>query len=353
MKGQDLLQKNMDNSLGLIFRFSELNLISKLQLFTCMKQKNPKAPLFAALTSLIGLTGTTSAALLVYEPFDYDQTEPINNGGAFLGDGSQTGALGLGTWSQRSQGPLGTPAAPPTNEADVSDGGLSFTDAGGNTLPSTGNAWVRRTRQGQIATSSPVVTSGFSADNSTLWMTFLYQDLGFSGPDFGIGLSSENMIGNDNQSLTAAGVGVGFGINSVGGPARGIGALYYDNATEFTRVTEETATFNGPAASDLFLLAMKVEWNPDGVDDVISVYNVTDLTTEPTNPLATATVDLSQAEQDSLDVLNISETQVAFVDEVRIATTFGEAVGGSSIPEPSSLILGAMAGLLALGRRQR
>ena len=318
-----------------------------------MKPKNCKTPLFVVLTSLVGLTGTASAALLVYEPFDYDQTEPINNGGAFLGDGSQTGALGLGTWSQRSQGTLGTPAAPPTNEADVSDGGLSFTDAGGNVLPSTGNAWVRRTRQGQIATSSPVVTSGFSADNSTLWMTFLYQDLGFSGPDFGIGLSSENMIGNDNQSLTAAGVGVGFGINSVGGPARGIGALYYDNATEFTRVTEETATFNGPAASDLFLLAMKVEWNPDGVDDVISVYNVTDLTTEPTNPLATATVDLSQAEQDSLDVLNISETQVAFVDEVRIATTFGEAVGGSSIPEPSSLILGAMAGLLALGRRQR
>ncbi len=131
------------------------------------------------------------------------------------------------------------------------------------------------------------------------------------------------------------------------------GAPAIDDATEFTRVTEETATFNGPAASDLFLLAMKVEWNPDGVDDVISVYNVTDLTTEPTNPLATATVDLSQAEQDSLDVLNISETQVAFVDEVRIATTFGEAVGGSSIPEPSSLILGAMAGLLALGRRQR
>ena len=81
-----------------------------------MKQKNPKAPLFVALTSLIGLTGTTSAALLGYEPFDYDQTEPINNGGAFLGDGSQTGAFGLGTWSQRSQGTLGTPAAPPTND---------------------------------------------------------------------------------------------------------------------------------------------------------------------------------------------------------------------------------------------
>ena len=317
-----------------------------------MKIPNHKRTLFLALAGATGLVCPASAALLIYEPFDYASTEPINNGGSFLGDGNQTGALGLGTWSQTSQGTVGTPAAPPNNETDVSDGGLSFSDGGSNALPTTGNAWVRRNRVGQIATSSPIVAGGFSADNTTIWMTFLYQDLGFSGPDFGIGLSSENMVGNDNQSLAAAGVGVGFGINTSGGPARSISALYYDNATEFIRVTETTPTFNGPGASDVLLLAMKVEWNPDGTDDIISVYNVTDLTTEPTTPLATATVDLSQAEQDSLDVLNISETQVAFVDEVRVASTFDEAVGGGAVPEPSSALLGMLGSLFLLRRRR-
>ena len=203
---------------------------------------------------------------------------------------------------------------------------------------------------GQIATSSPVdagATTALTADNSTIWMTFLFQDLGFSGPDFGIGLASENMVGNDNQSLVAAGVGVGFGINSSGGPARSIGTVLYDNSTEFTRVIEATASFNGPDPSEVVLLAMKVEWNPFGTDDVISVYNVTDLTTEPTIALATDTFNFTQAEQNSLDVLNISDTQVAFVDEVRIATTFAEAVG-APIPEPSVALLGALSGLVLL-----
>ncbi len=313
-----------------------------------MKIQPNKNSIICALASVIGFTGSASATLLIYEPFDYAQTEAINNG-AYLGDGNQSGALGLGTWSQRDN----PGNVPPINEADVADGGLSFTDGGGNALPTAGNAWVRRNRVGQIATSTPVVANGLTADNSTIWMTFLYQDLGFSGPDFGIGLSSENMIGNDNQTLAAAGFGVGFGINSVGGPARSISALYYDNSADFTRVTETTSTFNGPNASDIFLLAMKVEWNPDGTDDVISVYNVTDLTTEPTSPLATATVDLSQAEQNSLDVFNISETQVAFVDEIRVATTFEDAVGATVIPEPSSFLLGALSGLLALRRRRK
>ena len=88
-----------------------------------------------ALASAFALNGSASATLLIYEPFDYAQTEAINNG-AYLGDGNQSGALGLGTWTQRDN----PGNIPPVNEADVSDGGLSFTDGGGNALPTTGNA---------------------------------------------------------------------------------------------------------------------------------------------------------------------------------------------------------------------
>jgi len=305
-------------------------------------------------TALLGFAfaGSVDADLFIYEPFDYATTAGTNNG-SYLGDGNQAGGLGLGTWSQVDNGGN----VPPVNEADVADGGLSFSDGFGNTLPVAGNAWERADRVGQIATSSPVdagATSGLTADNSTIWMTFLFQDRGFSGPDFGIGLASEKMVGNDNQSLEAPGVGVGFSINSVGGPARAIGTALYNNDAEFTRETEAEATFDGPSGSDIHLLAMKVNWNPDGTSDEIFVFDLTDnnIGVEPdeADALASDTFDFSLAEQQSLDVFNISDTQVAFVDEVRLATSYIEAVG--NVPEPGSLALLGLGGLLVARRRR-
>jgi hypothetical protein len=299
------------------------------------------------LAALAGLTASASAVSFIYEPFDYAPTNPVNNG-ARLGDGNQAGGLGLGTWTQANTN---------TNDIDVRDGGLTFTDGGSNVLPVAGNAMERVIRQGQAAVSSPIdniATTGLTADNTTIWMTFLYQDLGFSGPDFGIGLHSESMIGNDAQSFASAGYGVGFGINSTAGPDRNIGTIVYNNSADYTTVSEATASFNGPGASDVHLLAMKVNWNEFGTLDEIFVFDVTDLTTEPGegSALATDTFDFTQLQQNSLDVFNISETQVANVDEIRVATTFAEAVGGGAIPEPSSLALLSVAGLLMARRRR-
>lgn len=298
-----------------------------------MKMKNTKTPLLTALTSLIGLTGTGSADLLIYEPFDYESTAEINANG-FFGDGNQDGAFGIGIWSQISNGIVGTAAAPPTNEGDVADEGVIFTDAEGNELPVAGNAYERRGRVGQVACFSPidaVATAGLTADNSTMWMTFLFEDFGFSGPDFGIGLHSEKMIGNDNQDLEAPGFGIGFGIVATGGQARNIGTAVYNDAVNFTRQFEETPTFNGPAASETFFLAMKVNWKPEGTPDEIFVFIIDNLTTEPdeADAIASDTFDWDLATQQSLDVLNFSDTQVGYVDEIRVGNSFGDVVGGT------------------------
>ncbi|MDG2125816.1 MAG: choice-of-anchor J domain-containing protein [Verrucomicrobiales bacterium] len=279
------------------------------------------------------LVSPAAAELFIYEPFEYDPTAGINNG-AWFGNGAQAGGLGLGTWEQLSNGS----AVIAQNEGDVADEGVEFSDSSGNVLPVAGNAYERRNRVGQVAVNSPIdpaATTALTADNSTLWMTFLFEDFGFSGPDFGIGLHSEKMIGNDNQTLGAPGFGVGFGINSTGGPARNIATIVYDNSAEFTRQTEATATFDGPTASEVFLLAMKVNWNPSGTPDEIFVFIIDDITAEPNeaDALATDTFDWDLATQQSLDVFNFSDTQVGYVDEIRVGTSFGDVVGS---PGPKS-----------------
>jgi hypothetical protein len=293
---------------------------------------NKSKTCFAALISSTLIAGSAFADLLIYEPFDYEATTELNND-KWFGDGDQAGGLGLGAWQQLSNG-----SATFVNEGDVADEGVEFTDSLGNVLPVGGFAYERRNRVGQVAVNSPIdpsATTALTADNSTMWMTFLFQDFGFSGPDFGIGLHSEKMIGNDNQDLDKAGHGVGFSIVSTGGQDRNIGTAVYNNAANTTLVSEATATFNGPEASEVFLLAMKVNWNPSGTPDEIFVFIIDDITTEPDEADALAmddTFDFDLATQQSLDILNFSDTQVGYVDEIRIGTTFGDVTNGASPP---------------------
>ena len=290
---------------------------------------------------LVSLLGAASADLIIYEPFDYEPTAEANNG-MFFGDSSQpydTG-MGLGSWSHRDAAGNGTTNnIAPTNEGDIADEGVTFTDLLGNELPVTGNAYERRQRVGQVAASAPIdpaATAELTADNSTMWMSFLFQDFGFSGPDFGIGLHSEMMVSDDNQGLESPGYGVGFGIVARGGQQRNIRTAVYNNSIGASQLAAEaTPTFNGPAASDVFLLALKVNWNPQGTPDEIFAFIITDITTEPNENEAMVmdTFDFDLATQQSLDVFNFSDTQVGYVDEIRVGTTF-EAVMGTELKEP-------------------
>lgn len=286
-----------------------------------------KGPLLVAAV-LAALAAPTSGGIFIYEPFEYEPTTEVNDG-RYFGDGNQAGGLGLGQWTQRDN----PGNVPPINEGDVADEGVTFTDSLGNVLPVAGNAYERRQRVGQVSCSSPIdkgATLALTADNSTMWMSFLFQDFGFSGPDFGIGMHSEKMVGNDNQDLEAAGFGVGFHITSTGGQSRNIQTAVYNNATSATLVSELTPTFNGPAGSDVFLLAMKVNWNESGTPDEIFAFIIDDITTEPdeADALAMDTFDFDLATQQSLDFFNFSDTQVGYVDEIRVGTSFSDVTTG-------------------------
>lgn len=302
--------------------------------------------LLACVTASAAMTGVGQAELLIYEPFDYAATSGVNNG-SFFGDGNQSGALGLGTWVQTNSG---------SNELDVETPGLTFTDNFGYTLPVAGNTLEREVRVGQAVANAPLTGSalgGVGADGTTLWMSLLYQDRGFSGPDFGIALTSEQMLFGDAQALANPGVGVGIGINGVGGPARAIGSIVYENATSLSFTPEATASMDGPGASNIRFLVMQVNWNPDGIDDEVYIYDLTEESLLsvplPGSAIASYTMNFSAAEQASIDNLAISESQISYIDEVRVATTYAEVIG---IPEPSSLALLGLSGLLVARRRR-
>ena len=300
------------------------------------------------LAALASLTSAASATLVIHEPFAYADTGP-SDGVAFLGDGSQGGGLGLSPWRQANS------RGDNTNEIEVSVPGLDFTDTSGNSLVSSGGHAVRTERVGQNSISSDLTVAAASAlatDNSTMWMSFLYVDNGFSGPDSAIAIASQDMVAADSQNLAAMGFGVGVDISF----SAGIGTAVYNGGTSASIVREATPSFNDGGSnsflsSDVFLLAAKINWNPDGTPDEIFVFNITDLTSEPAegDALASDTFEMSAANQALLDTLTIGETQIDGFDEVRVGTSFQSVV---PIPEPSSLALAALGGLMLVRRRR-
>jgi len=271
------------------------------------------------------------AELSIYEPFDYSDTAPTNDS-SYLGDGNQAGGLGLGEWRRAISG---------DHEIEVIVPGLDFADEGGNQLPVSGGYAYRSSRVGQASVSSdvdPAATAALTADNSTMWMSFLYLDRGFSGPDSAIALASEDIVAADNQNLAAAGFGVGVDIvfNA------GIGTAVYNGAANSAKVREAIPTFaaSGGPENEVFMIAAKVNWKPDGELDEIFVFIINDLTTEPdeSEAIASDTFDMLLVNQQTLDVLSIGETQIDGFDEIRLGNTFAEVVGGASAP--ASLELG-------------
>ena len=296
-------------------------------------------PILLSTASYVLLWSGAKAELYIYEPFDYLPTTEVNDG-RFFGDRTQSydNGQGIGAWSHRDAGGNGTPnGIAPVNEGDIADEGVTFTDAKGNELPVAGNAYERRQRVGQVAASAPLednAIAGLTSDNSTLWMTFLFQDFGFSGPDFGIGLHSEMMVSDDNQGLEAPGNGVGFGIVSSGGQSRNIRTAVYQQSVAATQLeAEPTPTFNGPAASEVFFLALKVNWNEAGTPDEIFAFIIDDLSVEPdeADAVISDSFDFDLETQQSLKFLNFSDTQVGYVDEIRVGTTFQDVTSGTLV----------------------
>jgi hypothetical protein len=283
---------------------------------------------FALAPSLL----TSHASLLAYEGFDYP------NGTTIAG---QSGGAGwTNAWATGGGTFMGTNTA----------GSLSYTDASGHSLQTSGGSLVVGNPAGSSGTHATpnrplnINLSGGAGTTAgpggTIWISFLYQRLNFDlgtlpylrQANFGLFQGSSEMasIGGPNTSATVSNVlsvwGTGSATHVVGSPFQA--ANYPIN--------------NG---STYFILVKVVTDNTNTADTAYLWFNWTNLLVEP--DISTAAIVENEINLSGVNTLrfqagnaNANGSNAVFqVDELRVGTTFGEvapSVSASQSPAVTS-----------------
>ncbi len=251
-----------------------------------------------------------SVGPVVYESFDYPSGTSITGNGGTGFDGS---------WATtRNNDNAGLFVVDTT--------GLTFSDGAANTLPVAGKSAFRTNDTGRSEanrTLSAASRSALFADGSTMWFSVLYKKtVSAERAGFVIGTDTFDVVTGWELSNYASG-GEGFGFGSSADLL--VTAIGYDDAAGLTEVDSSVEM------TSVRLIAGKIVWKANGSNDELYLYNVTDLTTEPTSPIATVTMDMDQSAFDRVSLL--SNRSSATFDEIRIGKTFASVAGGSGDSE--------------------
>ena len=313
-------------------------------------------PRFVAALGVTFVSPAT-AALLFHEPFEYAADTTI---------GGQTPALGAASgWVDTSSGngtPGGSPTAQPLTVRDNgTNGGASSGQTwsgitAGSGFPNTGGfleGMRRDNNEGHIALA-PSVTGQFTS-GSTVWLSF-------------VAAAATNTANDNNHEISFALGNGAFGGNETGANNRGqlhngeaigvsspfnqsdsrVQAAYWDGAGAVNMSAAFTARIT---PQQLFVI--KIEF--DAVDVVtVGTFDISgafSLTEAGFNAATTTTVS-SALDESTFNTLAFDGVRANF-DEIRLATTFDEAVGASGIPEPSSALLGLLGFGALFARRRR
>jgi hypothetical protein len=278
---------------------------------------------------------TEEAGEVVYEPFDYSPVLGNIHG--------QDGGLGFdGAWvSTISHGRIFWMVEP----------GLAFTDDHSAVLPVAGNAVSRYGSAGRSQAHRLLSeeSRAFLTGGATMWFSALFRSpsahrwasLVFGTYKFsthGVPVLGDGDTDRNPPFTPVNGDGFGFTLMTAAlGAGNGtLNALAFDNSSTaivadgtFTQPLQAGATHH-----DASLVVGKINWKPDGTPDELFLFNVTDLSTEPDEGDATASITSLDLDQSAFDTLAIWDTNSAITDEIRFGTTFAAVVGRGEAPEP-------------------
>ena len=289
--------------------------------------------------------GSAQSALLVQESFDYSVDATI--------DGQNGGTGFSGAWSG-------------TNTA----GGNSYTVENGMSFPgltTVGGSAGRDARDGRHVinrTLSGAAQSALTGDNTTVYFSILMDprssSISGNAPfenntrgTFVFGSSAlSDASGATPGIFGAASSGIGVAFNGSNGGT--VNNTTFENSNivgvSYAGTTGATITGGtGPLGDVISMIVGEITWSPNGSDDVINLYNVTDPNAGlPGAAFATINVDLDQS---TFNTISYAEGQASQIDEIFFGESLAD-VGVSAIPEPSSALLLGLSGLALLRRRR-
>jgi hypothetical protein len=359
-----------------------------------MKKSKTIFTIVAVAMAVVLTAGSASASVLVYEPFAYADGWLTGQGGALGTTGTWTAyEYCTGDWRIHQEGDIsGVNVA--VGERNMFDGTVTNLMTTGGYVGLAGpldldpprgedeDFEIGRNLDGSIALN-PSVTATFTSGTTT-WFSYVAVqawDRNEEAPNLTIG-TDPSPDNSRAASLTNSGSGIGTG----GGPPRYERNRFYPMYFKDGNPHNLNGAWSGSWSDDAWgtpddgemswidydadgfgavhIVVGKIEWDADtNGEDIITVarFLETDyvLTEAKFDALVAAKPNLSSAnwaeaankpnlDQSQFDTLNIAGLKF-FVDEIRIATTFDEAV---PIPEPATICLLALGGL-ALLRKKR
>ena len=299
------------------------------------------------IAGVVGFAGTAAQAdLLVYEGFQYSNVgDPVDAVTTV-----NTDATGLtGSWSDAGDDD--------GNEMFLKDGSLLYSN-----LPVSGNSIGYLSNSDSdimVRTLDGTAQAGISGA-STIYISFLFEKLqnNFGADHEGFALMNGDLPAArwDNNNGGAVGRH-GFAIASVNGS--NLNAVAYDG-TSGTRVVSSSTlpitVVNGGSNTDTLnqevaMIVGEISFNTGtGGADVFKLYSVADDGTLDASDLTLIDTIEANVDESTLSTLNLTRQVNVNYDEIRITTSLPEALG---VPEPASVALIGLGGLVIAGRRRR
>ena len=256
-----------------------------------------------------------------------------------------TGAIALASFGTASAVVLASDNFNSYATGTVGDQGAAGSGWGSSYFPvSSGTATVTTGSIGPVSTGNRLVVSGVTAGSAV------------AVRDLSPIITSDFYVGFSFRSDTTSNRSAGFQIRSSDSSEKAFIGISNGEGTRKLGIYGSTTGVSSITAGNgtTYQLVVKVSFNASGSNEVVSLF--IDQATEGTaNATATYNFNGYNGSQENFGRIALfagggTDTTTASFDNVRIATTYAEAL---AVPEPSSALLIGSFGALALLRRRR